>query len=45
VIRNVNDPVIPADSYTVTLYDDEPKNTVVIQLNGTDADGVSETKQ
>ena len=41
VIRNENAPIIPDDLYRVTLYDDEMKNKVVIQLNGSDADGVS----
>lgn len=41
VIRNEYGPEIPEDQYTVTLYDNERKNKIVIQLNATDLDGVS----
>lgn len=41
VIRNEFGPQFPEDQYTVTLYDNERKNKIVIQLNATDLDGVS----
>lgn len=42
ISRNEYGPVLtPAGPYGVTLYDNERKNTVVIQLNTTDDDNVS----
>lgn len=40
VIRNLNPPQIPQDSYAVTLYDVDPVGMRVIMINATDNDYV-----